>query len=58
MKGTTTPWRGAREEALAAMTPAERAAYDSAASVQVPTVPMLWRLARGLGRTLHIDIAA
>jgi ribosome-binding protein aMBF1 (putative translation factor) len=25
---------------------------------QVPTVPMLWRVARALGRDLHIEIAA
>jgi ribosome-binding protein aMBF1 (putative translation factor) len=101
MTGVTTTWREARDEALAAMTPAERVAYDAAADeeelrlrlaelvyaartgagltqtelarrvgtsqavvsaiengVQVPTVTMLWRISRGLGRTLRIDIAA
>lgn len=97
----TTPFRQAEAEALAAMTPEERARFDTAEAEeearlrlaelvyaartaagltqtelarrmgtkqsvisaienggQVPTVPMLWRIAHALDLNLNIELAA
>ena len=68
----TTSFRQAEAEALATMTPDERARFDDAAEAgpqqsvapavenggQVPSVSTLWRIARALDLRLTIDMVA